>query len=66
MRLQLQSNFALLDVKRGRASLLKKLQGEVDNTVGVVIRGSLVRAWSCDDGESQEFEVIVESVEVTK
>lgn len=60
--MKLQSNFALLDVKRGRVGLRKKL--EKGALVPVIIYGRVTHIWGNDDGESQEFEVEVDSVEV--
>ncbi len=64
--MKLQSKFALLDVKRGRVGLRKKLvkAGAEGALIPVVIYGRIVRCWGADDGVSQEFEVEVDSVEV--
>lgn len=55
------SNFALLDVKRGRKALARRLaKGE---RVAVIIYGEIEGVWGSDDGVSQEFSVYVRTVE---
>ena len=61
--MRLQSDFAILDVKRGRRGLLRKLEKR-PRPVPVTITGKIVRAWGGDDGVSQEFEVEVDRVRV--
>lgn len=57
---KLKSDFAILDVKAGRAVLLRRLKrGE---KVRVVIEGEIETTWSRDDGVSQEFAVNVTAV----
>ena len=59
--MKLQSDFAILDVKRGRTSLRKHLEdGGGAASVSVAIIGKIDLPWGADDGESQEFEVRVE------
>ena len=60
--MKIQSDFAILDVKRGRVSLKKKVAKE--GAIEVVIYGSVVGTWGYDDGVSQEFEVVVDRVDV--
>lgn len=64
--MKLTSDFALLDVKKGRKDLFKKLgysgRQEPPARVPITITGYLVGAWGGDDGVSQEFEVEVETV----
>ncbi len=65
--MRLNSKFALLDVKRGRVGLRKRLDGRDDaELVEVVIHGCITGVWGHDDGESQEFTVEVDRVEVTE
>lgn len=59
---KLSSDFALLDVKKGRAALLKATKG---NRIPVTITGYIVGPWSDDDGTNREFEVEVTGVQVT-
>lgn len=62
-----KSEFAILDVKRGRKSLLKEIQRRKrtgDAQIEVLIRGTLQGPWGSDDGVSIEFQVDVEEVEV--
>ncbi len=65
--MKLQSNFAILDVKRGRASLLDACDKQ-DRQPGlflpVTITGFITGIHGNYDGVSQEFKVQVESVEV--
>lgn len=68
--MKLQSDFALLDVRRGR----KQLNDACDRAGGhnlpapipVVIYGVITGRHGVDDGESQEFTVSVSKVEVAK
>lgn len=59
-----KSDFALLDVKTGRAALAKRI--EKGERIPVVVRGVLYSQWGHDDGTSIEFEVDVESVKELK
>ena len=62
--MNINSDFALLDVKRGRVQLQRVLrQGK---KVKVVIHAEVDRPWSVDDGESVEFQLNVEKVEVVE
>ena len=54
------SNFALLDVKRGRKALRKIVAGH-KRKIPVTIKGYIVGDWSADDNTSIEFEVQVTS-----
>lgn len=60
---KLQSGFALLDVKSGRASLAKTV---VTHQIPVTIKGYINSQWGNDDGTSIEFEVLVSSVSTGK
>lgn len=65
----LVSNFAILDVKRGRQGLLKTVGGHgtkyprTGNRVPVTITGFIDGSWGKDDGTSREFTVHVTGVE---
>jgi hypothetical protein len=65
--LTIKSDFALLDVKKGRQALFKTL-GKAGNPlhtpIPVTITGYLTGAWSDDDGISREFEVRVTGVQL--
>ena len=62
--MRLQSDFTILDVKRGRQKLLKQVGGiDGEARIPVVITGYITGAWSHDDGTSQEFEVEVTKAE---
>jgi len=54
------SNFAILDVKTGRAKL-RKLVKDHKLKIPVTIKGYITGDWSGDDGTSIEFEVQVTS-----
>lgn len=60
--MKLQSDFALLDVKRGRARLAKEIKS--GPRIPVVIHGWIDHQWGDDDGTSIEFAVDVTKVEV--
>lgn len=66
--MKLSSNFAILDVKKGRQRLGQILGrcrvGPDPEGIPVMIRGRIVSAWGPDDGISREFKVVVEGVEV--
>lgn len=57
------SDFAILDVTKGRRELMKHVNNK--GYIDVVIRGRIETAWGDDDGISREFSVDVKSVEVT-
>ena len=59
----INSTFALLDVKRGRKQLLRRLRSET--RIPVTITGFITHVWGHDDGTSIEFAVDVTSVEET-
>ena len=68
---KITSTGALLDVKRGRKALEKHFAkrprtGECpdDLRIPVIIHGYIDYQWGRDDGESTEFAVTVEKVEV--
>lgn len=72
--MKLQSDFALLDVKRGRKQLDRMVEKnglsggrthDLPKRIPVVIRGWITHRHGRDDGESQEFGIEVSSVEVT-
>ena len=60
-KIRVQSNFAILDVKRGHKTLTKELNK--GNAVEVVVTGNLVGEYGSFDGMSVEFEIDVGSVE---
>jgi len=62
--MKLQSGFALLDVKHGRKALAKAI--ERGEKFQVTITGTIESQWGHDDGESIEFEVLVDKVEVAR
>ena len=67
--MKLKSNFAILDVERGRKALDKKMpRGShylpAEKRIPVIIRGFISHRHGSDDGISQEFGVDVTSVEV--
>ncbi len=59
MAKELKSDFAILDVKGGRAALRKRI--EAGEKVHVVIRGVIDTVHSHDDGTSIEFSLAVKS-----
>lgn len=68
--MQIQSTFALLDVKRGRKALEKHFRNRPrmgqcpeDMRVPVTITGYLDGIWGDEDGVSREFTVTVQKVE---
>ena len=67
---RIQSEFAILDVKRGRHALRKRLWNRIkthpyEEPVKVVIEGVLGDIpWGSDDGTSQEFSISVTKVRV--
>lgn len=69
--MKITSGFAILDVKKNRKRLEKKVLGLGNprcganiNGIPVLVTGFIVHAFGKDDGESQEFEVDVRSVTV--
>lgn len=74
--MRIQSRFAILDVKRGRKQLRKYFEDRghsyrspvinSDERIPVVIYGVIDGPWGRDDGESQEFEIEVDRVEINK
>lgn len=71
--MKLTSDFALLDVKKGRRPLARHFRdrprmGECPEAlrVPVVIHGYIEGVWGGDDGESREFSVVVEKLEVKR
>lgn len=67
--MKLQSDFALLDVKRGRQALAKRMPPgsqslPKDKRIPVVIHGWISHRHGADDGTSIEFGVDVDRVEV--
>lgn len=65
--MKLQSGHAVLDVKRGRVSLLKACEERhkfIGTRIPVTITGFVVGEHSAGDGVSTEFTVEVESAEV--
>jgi hypothetical protein len=71
LRVKLQSDFALLDVRRGRRQLDKMIERggkghDLPKRVPVVIRGWITHRHGRDDGVSQEFGIDVAEVVVTE
>lgn len=71
--MDIKSDFAILDVKAGRAALNKHFArrprlGECPPKmrVPVTITGYIDHVWSGDDGVSREFAVVVQSVKTKK
>lgn len=67
--MKLQSDFALLDVKRGRKQLAKLMPNgsqRTDNVIPVIIKGYISHRHGNDDGTSIEFGVDVTSVEIVE
>ena len=66
--MKIESDFAILDVKRGRSKLDKLCNTGhgMNPPLEVLIRGKITGRWGQSDGISQEFQVEVESVEVVK
>ena len=63
--MKIDSKFALLDVKNGRKKLAKMVGGfSGGGEINVVIYGKITHQWGHDDGESIEFAVSVQKVEV--
>lgn len=63
-KIEISSDFAILDVKAGRGALRKHFDAPFPSHIPVVIHGSITNVWGNDDGVSREFTVHVESVEV--
>jgi hypothetical protein len=61
--MEIDSGFAILDVKKGRKSLLKHFMARKGN-IRVLIEADITGQWSHDDGVSIEFELDVKSVTV--
>lgn len=61
--MKLQSNFALLDVEKGRRRLEKHFATKDAARIPVVIHGWIEGQWGSDDGTSIEFNVKVDRVE---
>lgn len=57
----IDSSFALLDVKKGRKALLRRIKNG-ETKIPVTIHGYIVKDWSGDDGTSIEFEIDVRAV----
>lgn len=69
--MEIKSDFAILDVKTGRAKLNKHFDKRPrlgpcpkEMRVPVVIRGYIDGVWGGDDGVSREFSVTVEKVKL--
>ena len=62
--MNLQSDFGLLDVKRGKKALANLLAK--GGSVIVTIEATITKSWGNDDGTSQEFELEVCSVQARK
>ncbi len=58
---QLESDYALLDVRRGRGKLAKRVSSKAADIkrVPVTIKGYINRVFGHDDGYSQEFKIEV-------
>lgn len=61
---KIQSDFALLDVKRGRKALARHLAKHGPQEV--VVKMTLRRVWGNDDGTSIEFQADVTDVRPTQ
>lgn len=59
----ISSEFAVLDVKKGRGQLLKTVQGGA--AVPVKIEGVIDGVWGSDDGESNEFSLRITKITPT-
>lgn len=59
---KLNCNFAIVDVKKGRKTLLRLV--EKGEKIPVTITGHICSQHSRDDGESIEFEIIVDHAEI--
>ena len=71
--LSFKSDFAIIDVKAGRAALTKNFKDQPllgpcppKMCVPVTITGYLDGVWGHDDGTSREFSMTVQSVKVRK
>lgn len=69
--MKVTSNFAIVDIKKGRKKLYDSLPenprlGEPVTGIPVVITGYIVGTWGRDDGVSREFEIQVDSVKLGK
>lgn len=58
MARKIDSKFAILDIKRGRVELARRLN-RGDNRIPVTVRGYIVNQHGNDDGTSIEFEIEV-------
>ena len=63
MTTQIDSTFALLDVKKGRTALRRRFERAPGLRVPVLIKGFITDQWGRDDGTSVEFTVEVTSAE---
>lgn len=63
---KIKSEFAILDVLSTKERALLQYQLKKDGPLNITIKGKLTRAWGNYDGVSQEYEVLVEDVEVTR
>ena len=66
---EITSDFAILDVKKGRAALAKYINSNVRSgvrqlRVPVTITGFITDIWGNDDGESREFTLDVTNVKM--
>ncbi len=61
--MKLFSDFALLDIQKGRKRLGRFLKRHPEG-VEVTVKGVITSPWGLDDGVSQEFEIRVKSVEI--
>lgn len=68
--MKITSDFAILDVKKGRKKLLKRFESRprmgpcpAELKLPVTITGYIVGVWGDDDGISREFEVEVTEVD---
>lgn len=60
----LDCTFAIIDIKRGRNALYKRMMDPATRPrIPVVIRGFITEVHSCDDGVSREFSLEVTSAE---
>ena len=71
--MKISSDFALLDVKKGRKKLFKHLgftpygpNPNGDKRIPVTITGYIVGAWGEDDGVIREFQIDVTDIVVSE
>jgi glutaredoxin len=64
---KVSSDFAILDVTKGRDELAKRLDNQPGKPpIPVVIFGEITNIWGSDDGTSQEFTVKVKFIKLSE